>query len=523
MSYLQASGSLGFMVGPVIGGYLATYVGDFAPCLVSFAVDAVNFLLLFVLLPSSRAAQKQKVENPTSDEPTKKVRKQRPNPIRFLFRILFSNSHKAARSLLISMYLFSSASIALHTAVGSIGKEIFGASPLQTGAMMSLSSGASAFFLMIIMPRVVNVISYKKIVVCTALVSVTFYAGQLLSPTLLSFAAFEVLSSVTNSANSAVNKAKFSTMFPPDKSGEAFAVIFSLDGINRVLMPVTTGVLAQLVTVRAKEFISGRSLHDDLPTPTSDNKIRLKSKGFSATPVDQSYLETAKTTILSVVEPVTSVASDLLLRAVVTSTRAVCVASDGLESGVVSDWISATMPALPIDISIFTAMIPSAMTGPLSVFTAEFWETDGDATNFKAKSNGTSKSKAHRHMFSFCRDTVDAPDYREEHVPKTGIKLKGAMQSAEPKNDKEKKSQTPLAQTINTVFRWDDLEAESIRPPQEKNILLKSLPKKTEGGSSPPSDLLEVALEQRQRASQLFVLFLSVAACAAMLLTVIFT
>ena len=364
------------------------------------------------------------------------------------------------------MYLFSMANIALHSSLSTLGKEVFSASPLQSGAMMSLSSGVGAAFLIFGMPRILKLLSNRIIVLSTAVLSCVFYFGQVVAPSFLTFTLFEILVSVSNSANTASNKARFSTLFPSDKSGEVFAVVFSLDGINRVVLPIATGLVVQFLTDRAHERMP---LQNDDGTLGGFPSVGIeRTHTISPTP-DQHAEDFSFAGATGAIARVRQLTADALITAVVFSSRMACATAEIMKS-IIGDGYRAQEDVLKEQPNL----------GPLQILSPQFWVTTSDLTRIKNEkeiANQKHKIVAYCSSFLNTHHALDSND-DDDSVADGSLNTETNIESRS---------------FLGDALKWSGI------------------------ASFGKTNDVEVAIEQRQRISQMITLLLSLLALVAII------
>jgi MFS family permease len=232
MSRFQAAASLGFVVGPALGGIAADAGFVVELCAVSAALDAGNCILMWFVtrpLPSdcSPAAVGDTPANP-----------KRTNVLRLLPEML---GRPLQGPLLAVMYASSLSYITIQSTLPTIAKETFGVSFTTVGTVISSASALNVLVQGAAVPELVKRIAPRRIVQVAVCITAVGYVCESLATTMNVFLVGLLVCSVFSGPVDTLNRARLTSLYPTSRSGEILSVVFSIDGFNRVVAPLISG------------------------------------------------------------------------------------------------------------------------------------------------------------------------------------------------------------------------------------------------------------------------------------------
>lgn len=242
---LQAAISLGFVLGPLAGGFLADWYGL---VFVASASAAINTLNLFLMMHATSAVSQDEAKRKKLDISVEKKQSDQGgfNPITLFVKLLFGSRDLSL--MLLAMYFLSLSSMLAHTTLGLVLRDQFDFPLSFTGVVISAVSAVSTVVQWFLVPFLVGKFSVRSLTLCSLWVTVAGCAAQSFaygSSTTFLFGLGVV--SIVGAVAGTLNKTHFSSVIGPERAGEAMSAVFMMDGFNRVVGPLAGGVLSDLV------------------------------------------------------------------------------------------------------------------------------------------------------------------------------------------------------------------------------------------------------------------------------------
>ena len=246
MSKFQAAASLGFVLGPIVGGVAADSGLVVHLCAVSATIDALNCgLMWYVTRPvagdrtiaasgsalSSAASVVLPEVAPPAVEP-------RSSMLRLVPEML---GRPLQRSLLCVMYLSSLAYITIQSTLPMIAKETFGVSYTTVGTVISTASGLNVLVQGAVVPALVKRFPPRRVAQVAVVVTALGYICESLATDMQVFVVGLFVCGVFSGPVDTLNRARLTSLYPTSRSGEILSVVFSIDGFNRVVAPLISG------------------------------------------------------------------------------------------------------------------------------------------------------------------------------------------------------------------------------------------------------------------------------------------
>lgn len=279
LSIFQSCTAMGFVVGPVVGGFLGDHIGVVEATALSGLLDAANVVLMWFATRKSRAASyanKNSVVASADSAPSALRR----NPLSLAWKILVAQQESG--KLLAVMYLYSMSYIMLQSMLPIILRQLFHFEGRYIGLTISAASGTNAVVLSLALPKLLQRYSSAskkdddanstrlhvakhpthRIAVVSMMCALTGYTIIACSPTVpqllgslgagtpwTAFVVGQAILSLTSCVADVLNRSRFTTLFPKERSGEVLSIVYSIDGCNRVIAPLLGGLLIDVVGI----------------------------------------------------------------------------------------------------------------------------------------------------------------------------------------------------------------------------------------------------------------------------------
>lgn len=271
----QAAASLGFVIGPAVGGFVGDSFGVVYGALLAALVDAGNLILMWSVTRHETRVSSATLPatSPSTIAPSTVTPPQR-NPLKLFLRVLWRRDSTSA--LLGSLYLASLAHITLQSTLSIIARRCFTLRGSTVGLLISAASALNVFMMSLVVPRLLSRAPHGADRVIAA------RAGRLtlLGYVVMLFAVLPQVSSVlpgtgegtalclfvvgltlvssSHGVADVIKRSCFATLFAPEMSGEVMSIVFSLDGANRVIAPLVAGlIIPAMPSIRSGETRGG--------------------------------------------------------------------------------------------------------------------------------------------------------------------------------------------------------------------------------------------------------------------------
>ena len=243
LGMIGAAFGLGFIIGPVTGGFLSQW-GYAVPALVAAALSFINLILIYAWLPESLSSEKRATMNGQK-------------PAITLGALLQALKRPFTGSLLITRFFFGLAFAIFQTIFSLYTLAKFNLSAQSTGLILTYVGVLSVIVQGFLVGRITN--RFREdivIVICVALMAVSL-AGWAIVPSVF---ALLVILTPTALAGGILNTLLSSTLtkaVEPQEVGGILGLATSVESATRIFAPVIGGALLQQLGTWAPGAFSG--------------------------------------------------------------------------------------------------------------------------------------------------------------------------------------------------------------------------------------------------------------------------
>jgi DHA1 family tetracycline resistance protein-like MFS transporter len=243
LGMIGAAFGLGFIIGPVTGGFLSQW-GYAVPALVAAALSFINLILIYAWLPESLSSEKRAMMNDQK-------------PAITLGALLQALKRPFTGSLLITRFFFGLAFAIFQTIFSLYTLAKFNLSAQSTGLILTYVGVLSVIVQGFLVGRITN--RFREdivIVICVALMAVSL-AGWAIVPSVF---ALLVILTPTALAGGILNTLLSSTLtkaVEPQEVGGILGLATSVESATRIFAPVIGGALLQQLGTWAPGAFSG--------------------------------------------------------------------------------------------------------------------------------------------------------------------------------------------------------------------------------------------------------------------------
>ena len=231
LGMIGAAFGLGFIIGPVIGGFLSQW-GYAVPAFAAAAMSFLNLILIFAWLPESLTTEKRAAL-------TEK------KPAITLGALLQALIRPFSGSLLISRFFFGVAFAIFQTIFSLYALTKFNLTAAQTGYVLTYVGVLSVITQGFLVGRITNLVRDDILIVaCVALMAISLI-GWAIAPTV---GVLLVVLAPTSLAGGILNTLLSSTLTKaatPQEIGGILGLAASVDSSTRIVAPILGGVLLQ--------------------------------------------------------------------------------------------------------------------------------------------------------------------------------------------------------------------------------------------------------------------------------------
>jgi DHA1 family tetracycline resistance protein-like MFS transporter len=243
LGMIGAAFGLGFIIGPVTGGFLSQW-GYAVPALMAAALSFINLILIYAWLPESLSSEKRAAMNDQK-------------PAFTLGALLQALQRPFTGSLLITRFFFGLAFAIFQTIFALYTLAKFNLSAQSTGLILTYVGVLSVIVQGFLVGRITN--RFREdvvIVICVALMAVSL-AGWAIVPSVF---ALLVILTPTALAGGILNTLLSSTLtkaVEPQEVGGILGLATSVESATRIFAPVIGGALLQQLGTWAPGAFSG--------------------------------------------------------------------------------------------------------------------------------------------------------------------------------------------------------------------------------------------------------------------------
>ena len=260
LSWFYATASLGFMIGPALGGKLASTYGKRLPFLLSTGLFLINALAVYSFMPSGKVVREQQQQRKSSTSPS----------------LNSSTSSKSSKSCvqelatlkpkvrgLMLVRLFIGFSIMLsRSGIFMLMEYKLNMDVQNKGYIMSIYSIGGVVTQLLFIPFLVSCtnLSNRSLVVCSAVVlaGCQFMLGLMTTPR--SFYAVIVGLACSSSVLKVAMSNALSNAAGKNNKGEVLGVAGSVMSVCRALSPMASGVLVETYDVVVPSYVAAGSM-----------------------------------------------------------------------------------------------------------------------------------------------------------------------------------------------------------------------------------------------------------------------
>jgi DHA1 family tetracycline resistance protein-like MFS transporter len=243
LGMIGAAFGLGFIIGPVTGGFLSQW-GYAVPALVAAALSFINLILIYAWLPESLSSEKRATMN-------------NQKPAITLGALLQALKRPFTGSLLITRFFFGLAFAIFQTIFSLYTLAKFNLSAQSTGLILTYVGVLSVIVQGFLVGRITN--RFREdivIVVCVALMAVSL-AGWAIVPSVFALLVILTPTALSGGILNTLLSSTLTKAVEPQEVGGILGLATSVESATRIFAPVIGGALLQQLGTWAPGAFSG--------------------------------------------------------------------------------------------------------------------------------------------------------------------------------------------------------------------------------------------------------------------------